>query len=280
MLILEKMHAAGGIVRSRDLQAQGVSRHALAKAVRSGAVRRLRRNWITLPDVDTALQAAADRGVILSCLTQAQRLGLWIPERPKRPHVAAARGSHVDAPSCSIHWSAPIVPRTPSTLEDVLENVLMYTARCQNYENALAIWESALNKGFIDHAKLESLPFTGVARKLVLECSPYADSGLESIFRTRLRWLRVPIRAQVWLYGHRVDLLIGERLVVQIDGQDHVGAQRTADNRHDAELKLRDYHVIRVGYEQIMFDWPSVQFLIQEAVARGLHLAKRQRGRS
>ncbi|CAG7614144.1 type IV toxin-antitoxin system AbiEi family antitoxin domain-containing protein [Leucobacter soli] len=279
MLLLEKMRAADGIVRSRDLQAQGVSRHAIAKAVRAGTVRRLRRNWITLPDTDGDLQAAADRGVILSCVTQARRLGLWVPERPKHPHVAAPGGRHIEAPSCRVHWSAPIVPRTPSTLEDPLENVLMYTAKCQSHDFALAIWESALNKQLIDYAKLESLPFVGAARDLVRECSPHADSGLESIFRTRLAWLRVPIRPQIWLYGHRVDLFIGDRLVVQIDGRDHVGAQRTADNKHDIELKLRGYHVIRVSYEQIMFDWPSVQFLVQEAVARGLHLAKRRHGR-
>jgi len=212
--------------------------------------------------------------VILSCITQAKRLGLWVADTATAPHVAAARGHHIEAPACRVHWSAPIVPRNPSSLEDPLENVLKYVAECQKHEFALAIWDSALNKRLIDRAKLESLPFRGPARALLQECSVYADSGLETLFRTRLGWLRVPIRPQIWLHGHRVDFLLGERLVVQVDGGTHVGAQRSSDIRHDAELRLLGYTVIRVSYTQIVFDWPEFQLLIQEAVARGLHLAK------
>jgi very-short-patch-repair endonuclease len=52
-----------------------------------------------------------------------------------------------------------------------------------------------------------------------------------------------------------------------------VGAQRSEDIKHDAELKLQGYHVIRVSYTQVMFNWPAVQDLIMRAVAQGLHLA-------
>lgn len=77
---------------------------------------------------------------------------------------------------------------------------------------------------------------------------------------------------QTWIAGHRVDALIGDRLVVQIDGGTHVGAQRSADIRHDAELMLMGFHVIRVGYHQIIDEWPVVQDQIMRAVAQGLHL--------
>jgi very-short-patch-repair endonuclease len=70
-----------------------------------------------------------------------------------------------------------------------------------------------------------------------------------------------------------VDFLIGDRLVLQTDGGTHVGAQRAADIRHDAELMLRGYHIIRVGYDQVVYDWPGVQALIMQAVAQGLHRA-------
>jgi hypothetical protein len=36
------------------------------------------------------------------------------------------------------------------------------------------------------------------------------------------------------------------------------------------------FHVIRVGYIQMVDDWPGVQALIMQAVARGLHLAKKK----
>ncbi|WP_158231521.1 hypothetical protein [Microbacterium sediminis] len=38
-----------------------------------------------------------------------------------------------------------------------------------------------------------------------------------------------------------------------------------------ARLRLAGYHVIRVGYRQVMDDWATVQELITAAIARGLH---------
>ncbi|MFT4158182.1 MAG: DUF559 domain-containing protein [Microbacterium sp.] len=66
---------------------------------------------------------------------------------------------------------------------------------------------------------------------------------------------------------------MGNRLVVQIDGAHHVGAQRDSDNAHDALLRLHGYHVIRISYHQLMERWPEVQSLILAAVAQRLHLA-------
>ena len=90
----------------------------------------------------------------------------------------------------------------------------------------------------------------------------------------RLLWLRLPIIPQAWIAGRRVDFLVGDRLVLQIDGGHHVGAQREQDIEHDAQLMLMGYHVIRVGYTQVIDRWHTVQDLITRAVAQGLHLAR------
>ncbi|MFF7683270.1 DUF559 domain-containing protein [Microbacterium sp. NPDC007973] len=58
-----------------------------------------------------------------------------------------------------------------------------------------------------------------------------------------------------------------------MDGAHHVGAQRTSDIDHDAQLMLMGYHVIRVGYAQVMHQWEDVQERIMRAVAQGLHKA-------
>ncbi|MHA3724136.1 endonuclease domain-containing protein [Leucobacter sp. HY1910] len=89
-----------------------------------------------------------------------------------------------------------------------------------------------------------------------------------------MRWLQLPIRPQAWLHGHRVDFLIGDRLVVQIDGKQHEKAQRVSDRAHDAELMKRGYFVIRVGYAEVVYDWSTVETVILDAVARKLHLAR------
>lgn len=154
-------------------------------------------------------------------------------------------------------------------------NALALVAQCQSFETALIIWESALNKGLVDTQALRRLPLPAAAKVVLEEARPFADSGLETIIVFRLRWLRVPMLPQAWVHGHRVDLLIGERLVIQIDGATHTGIQRTMDIAHDAKLKLCGYHVLRFSYEQVMERWEEVQAIIMTAIAQRLHRASR-----
>lgn len=193
-------------------------------------------------------------------------------------HVAATPGSAGGKPqTIHVHWSKPIVPRPPGVLEDPIENVLAIVAECEPHERALATWESALNKQLVEISAMGNLPLRPAARRLLAEAMPFADAGLETYLRVRLRWLKLSLRTQIWIAGHRVDALIGERLILQIDGVQHVGEQRMEDNRHDAELRLMGYHVIRIGYRQMIEEWPMVQDLIMRAVAQGLHLAPHRR---
>lgn len=264
----------GGIVRTQILTACGFARRTIDAATAAGLLIRPRRGWIALKDADAALVSAARFGVVFTCRTQAQRLGLWLHEEPDIPHVAvsphATGGRHIKA---KVHWGEPIVPRTPDALVDPIENVLANIAECEPFEQALATWESALNKSLVTLDTLRGYSWKPAARRVLEQAMPFADAGLETYLRTRLRWLRLPMLTQIWIAGHRVDTLIGDRLVVQIDGAHHVGAQRSEDIRHDAELRLMGYTVIRVSYTQIMFEWHRVQDLIMRAVAQGLHLA-------
>ncbi|MEQ6898318.1 DUF559 domain-containing protein [Microbacterium sp. KR10-403] len=260
-------------MRGQTLVRAGVGKHDITAAVRSGALVRERRVWVATPDADRDLRMAARAGVVLSCVTAAKRLGLWVLDAATT-HVAC--GPHAGMVTVSggvLHRFAPLVPRDPDDLTDPLVNVLQAVALCQPYEAALAVWDSAMNKQLIDKKKLERLSLRGQARALLDAVVPFHDSGLETFVFPRLRWLKLPIHPQVWLYGHRVDFLIGERLVLQIDGGHHVGAQRAADIAHDTELMLRGYFVIRVGYDDVVNHWEDVQERILAAIAQGLHLA-------
>ncbi len=192
---------------------------------------------------------------------------------PTSGHVRINKDREKNLTAARVHWARPLVPRDPSSLVDPIENVLANVAMCLPFEQALAVWDSALNKGLADLAALRRLPLPAAARRLADAADPFRDSGLETIVPHRLRWLKVPILSQSWIAGHRVDFLIGERLVLQIDGGTHVGVQRSEDIAHDAALMLLGYHVIRVGYWQIIDEWPTVQNLIMRAVAQGLHRA-------
>lgn len=263
-----------GVARIEALRRLGVSNHALRRARERGSIMSIRRGWVAQVNADPMLVAAATRGVVLSCITLAARRGLWVLDADE-PHVAArphagratiARGVR--------HWSRPLFPRHPDTCEDSIENALVLVARCQPHEAALAVWESAFKQRMVEPAVLERAPLPPAAKRMLQLATPFADAGTETIFFTRLRWLDVPITPQVWLHGHAVDFLIGERLVVQIDGRHHVGPQRTSDIRHDAVLKLQGYHVIRIGYNQLINHWPEVQRTILAAIAQRLHLAE------
>jgi len=263
----------GGVARVRTLRRDGVTEHALRRAVREGRVFSVCRGWVAVRGADPMLVAAARRGVVISCITLCARKGLWVTSA-SGVHVAApAKSGHANSARGVVHWSRPTFPRDPDLLEDSLENALILVARCQSHEDALATWESALRQHVVDPDVLAEASLTPHARRMLSEATPFADAGTETIFRTRLGWLDVPIVPQVWILGHRVDFLIGERLVIQIDGGHHVGPQRSSDIAHDAELMLRGYHVIRIGYEQLMHGWPEVQSLILAAVAQRRHLA-------
>jgi len=271
---VEHLRKHEGVARIDALRREGVTEHGLRRSREQGLLFSVRRGWVALPDADPSLVAAARRGVVLSCITLAQRRGLWVLDS-REPHVAAPpKSGHARTTRGVIHWSRPLIPRDPDAVEDSLENALVLVAGCQAHEAALAVWESALRKGLVDPGVLERLPLPPSARRMLAEARPFADAGTESIFRTRLAWLDIPITPQVWLFGHRVDFLIGERLVVQIDGGHHVGPQREEDNRHDALLRLHGYHVIRIGYDRLMNHWPETHAAILMAIAQRLHLAR------
>ena len=246
----------GGVVRSARVRDNGFSRRTVEQAVAEDRLRRPRRGWLAVPSTPRILWDAASRGVIITCRTAAQHYGLWLHDAKGEPH-----------------WGAPLVPRDPDALIDSIENTLGYIADCEPFEQALATWDSAFNKGLVEISAMKRLNLRPAARRVLDEATPFSDAGLETYLRPRLRWLRLPLRIQAWVHGHRVDALIGERLVLQIDGAHHVGAQRSQDIKHDAELMLLGYHVIRVSYPQVMFAWAEVQELIMRAVAQGLHRA-------
>ncbi|WP_431805082.1 endonuclease domain-containing protein [Microbacterium sp. bgisy203] len=272
--LVASVAAAGGVARASRLRAEGHSPHHIARAVAAGALERVRRDWVALPGADAELVSAARAGVVLSCISLARRLGLWVATED-RCHVAADPGAAGGKPErAAVHWARPVVPREPDALVDRIENALLLVAACQPVAAAVAVWDSAVHRRLITVAELSRLRLPPAARSVLARVDPLSESGLETLFRTALRWLRLRILTQVFIGGHRVDFLIGDRLVVQIDGGHHVGAQRASDVAHDAALTLMGYHVLRFTYTQIVDDWPAVQDAIQRAVAQGLHLSR------
>lgn len=270
MSLFDELHRAGGIMPAPELRERGYGERALRSAVAEGRLLRPRRGWLALPDADPELLLAARYGVLLTCVTAARRLGLWTREREDRPHVGVRHGAtHVEAPGCRRHWRRPVIPRPPHALVDSTVNALAHTAECLPRAEAVAVWESALERRLVSAPALHRLPLGTAARAVLDECELWVGSGLETYVRRRLRALGLKVQTQSWILGRRVDLLVEDWLVIEIDGGTHVGSKREEDVRADAWFAAHGYFVIRVGYHDVMERWPDAQERIMLALAQG-----------
>ncbi|WP_461474347.1 endonuclease domain-containing protein [Microbacterium sp. HJ5] len=173
-----------------------------------------------------------------------------------------------------VHWTTPLAPASPHALVDATEDVLEHVARCLDREAALVVWESALRTERLSVEAVRRIRWMSrAAAELAQRVTGLSDSGLETIFVVRLSSWGLPIRQQIVIAGHRVDVLIGDRLIVQLDGFafHSTAAQRARDAAHDAELALRGYVVLRFTYAQVIHDWPAVERTVVRALAAGAH---------
>lgn len=115
---------------------------------------------------------------------------------------------------------------------------------------------------------------TEIGRRAGLLFDGSSQSGLESIARIALRRRNVRLESQVRIDGvGLVDLLIGERLVLELDGKQwHVGAGYEEDRRRDLALVSLGYLVVRVSYRQVIENWPEVERRLLRIIRRGEHL--------
>lgn len=268
---------AGGIAHRDAAANAGFSVAIRRAAVRCGAVRRLRRFWLATDAAPLDLLTAAESGGTLTCVSAARHRGWWVPDdAPDGIHVGLDPHASSPIPAVTAHWSQRIAPAPGYGLLDSVEDTLAHLAQCLPPESAQIVWNSALR---VENLAVEAIQRvrwrSTAARECAERASDQSDSGLETIVAVRLSGWGVPLRQQAELLGRPVDLLIGERLVVQIDGFAHhsTSAQRSKDVAFDAELVLMGYTVLRFTYAQVMYDWPSVERSIARAIAAGAHLA-------
>ena len=276
------LNQQGGIAHSQQALRAGFTRFAIRRNVAEGVCTRIRRDWLALPTAPLDLSAAAALGGRVACLSVARRLELWhLPDGMN--HVSMPRNGAVPASdTLRVHWSAGPVPVARFALVEPIENALVHVAACQPFEHALVVWDSALNKNLVTQQSLARLPLRGAAARAVRDvASGLSDSGLETLPVARLAATGIRVSQQVMLDGHKVDGLIGDRLVLQSDGFSfHSSAeQRRADIAHDRRLALLGYTVLRYDYRQILFDWARIESEILRAMAQGLHLSRAEHRR-
>ncbi|MEV7692329.1 DUF559 domain-containing protein [Microbacterium sp. NPDC089189] len=271
------LEAQGAIAHRDAAAAAGFSREHVRAGIRSGQVHRIRRSWIATDAAPPDLVTAAAASAHLACLSSARRRGWWLP--PDLPevvhlHLAPHASSAGLPPDAVPHWSEPLAPPARHSLLESVEDSLRHIAHCLPPEATRVVWESAVRVERIDPDALRRVRWRSpAASACAAEVRGLSDSGIETLFVVRLSHWGLPLVQQAVVAGRRVDLLIGELLVVQIDGFAHHrgAAQRGADVAHDAELRLRGYTVLRFTYAQIVYDWPTVERAVARAIAAGLH---------
>ncbi len=267
-----------GITSFAGLRAAGMSRRRVERAVSAGRLVKVAHGLYAEPDVCRRRRIAAAHGGGLACVSAARHLGLWVLSPDEDPHVGLAGHAHVrrhDGCRCLSHWndgaaSAFGIPPLP--------HVLLQILRCRGVEEFFVALESARRSGLLTRAGLSWLRARVGAsgREAIALSRSDADSGLESLVRWRLRDSGLRIRTQVSIISvGRVDLLIGDRLVVEVDG---VSNHESIPHRHkdlvrDAHAALWGYITLRFDYAMVVHDWPTVEMAILAYVDRRLHLA-------
>ena len=268
----------GGLAATHELHAAGFGRETLRLATRSGEIRRIRKGWYVLPDTPAAIADCARVGGRATCVTAAEHAGLWLLVHPAEVHVAVHPHAcqlrdprdyrRRDAKSGAVvHWTDadPAGERLIVPVADAIREL----ATCQGAEAAFVALESALAAGLLSRSEVArvcaGLP-TAVALALS-RAEGRSGSITEATFLFRSRAFGVRVRQQVQIGPDRVDSVLGDRLIVELDSREFHEKER--DYARDARLVARGYRVLRFSYRQVMFDWPSVEAAILAAIARG-----------
>lgn len=276
------LRAHDGLIATHELYAVGVTRPQLAALVRSRSLIRVRQGWYSAADLAPAAQQAARVGGVLTCSDALRAHGIWAVD-DHRLHVLVRRGSSrlrqpgdprrrlAERPSSStrVHWvdGAVTTSRLIASPVDALETF----RRCAPREHYLASLDSALHT------------FPEIRAELVSAGHPIGpatadgicESGTETLFRLRMRRRLPALRSQAAIPGvGRVDFLIGDALVIEIDGRAFHDSPSTfeSDRRRDAVLSGLGFRVLRFSYLQVMEHWPMVESAVTAAVSRGDHL--------
>lgn len=287
MDLLGSIRSLGGVAATFRLLQMGWSGRSLSAAVHSGAIVRVRQGWYASAFESAEMLAAWRVGGRLTCLSGASHFGL-ATRLSDSLHVAVSlTSSRLRDPSdmrrrlqpqsaAIVHWRPS---RTGTAFVESPLNCLIDMCQCESPEFVVAAVDSALRLGLISRAawarRVAKLPFR--LRMQLADVDGRSESIIESLTRVRCRALGLRLRMQVWIAPRlRVDFVIGERLVLEVDGQEHHSgpAEFERDRLRDARLGALGYRVLHFSYAQVMYNSPSVEAAILAAVRRGDHLAR------
>ena len=244
----------------------------------SGELHRVRRGWYRHRDVEPhpgALRAVAAGGVLTGASALAAR-GAWDLGRPLE--VRAAKHSLItDDEEMRRVVLRTGADRACAAAVDGMRLAFRVAALTLPERDLIIVGDSLANRGLLPKSAMReaTADLDPARRQRVERIDGRSDSGTETIVRLWLESLGVRCEPQRRIEGvGDVDLLVGDRLVVEVDSRaHHTGEERhQADRTRDQRLIARGYIVIRVTYADVMHHWDAVAERILAVLRRGAHL--------
>ncbi|CAN5281551.1 type IV toxin-antitoxin system AbiEi family antitoxin domain-containing protein [soil metagenome] len=284
-IIGQALRSAHGVAHRSSLLDAGATSYAIGAARHSGVIR-VRRAWYAETWANPEILRAVRIGGALTCQSALVLAGIWAND-DETTHVRVARNSsRLRSPATDkvafaaapggavVHWHPE--PGEIRNAVDPLPIALAHYARCTSREMALVAIDCALNRKLVTPQRLgEAFAlFPQQSRRLLELADPSSQSGLETLARYRLGRHRIRVRTQVTIAGvGRVDVIIGERLVLELDGYGFhaTGEFFESDRRRDLALLERGYCVLRLSYRQVMYEWAEAERVILALVRRREH---------
>lgn len=285
MAIPDSIRRRGGLAATHELRADGHGRSAITVALRSGSIVRVRQGWYAEAGRNVELLRAARVGGRATCSTALDLLGFWVVADDHLhvrvdPHATQLRHSRdkrrrlvADPAKVRVHWNGRVAHRSRLIVSPM--DALRDYAQCAPAELVGASAESIAHQRPDLRAEIRrwaSERRRGL-RRVLEHVDGVSESGTEFLVRWRLlRTLPIPVVPQAQIPGvGRVDFLIGERLVIEVDSEKYHTdpAAFEADRRRDAALSIRGIRVLRFSYHQVLDEPDVVEAAVRAALARG-----------
>ena len=258
------------IVTTQQFLGAGVLARQLRADVRANRLLRVRQGHYSFPSADPGALEAVRIGGLLSCVSAAGRLGIWVPDHPfihvamrheasrmrsPRDRFAALSGDNRDG--CELHWW-PRIDADAASLHSVGPlDALAGIIRCQPRMIAVASLDSALFEKKIVAAELRRIfaDVPGRYASILEDVDGRSMSGIESIVRLIVRDAGLRCEIQVAFRGIGiVDLVVEGCVVIETDGRRNHEGTLNQRRDYDRDLALADlgFSVVRCDYRQVM----------------------------
>jgi len=274
----------GHIATRRQLERFGITGYDLTRAVRAGALKRVRNGWYATPHATEAQYAAVrvggrlagptaaasyglysglDRTVHLCVPRNAARLRLKVP--PSAAFPGEIREADRSAAHVEVHWTPPRISHESDEVWRVpLPECLVQTALWCDRETAIACADTALDKRLITQAGLVAAFANAPDRVqfVAVEARFGSQSGLESVVRQRLDAMGLDYKQQVTIPGlGRIDGVLEGCIGIELDGDAwHSGdAYGARDKERDATAVANGLPMLRFRFARVFNNWPEVE---------------------